>query len=382
MRRIYDAAKTPLQRLMLSGVLSAESLCQLEEVVQTLDPLRLLQHLEQVQQALWRCAVNAPALVHNAPVASILHFCVERCQQGPLLPEERVSASVSQRHLAGELPTGMLDWPRTSRDPFEGQWERLLVLVLAHPEWSGNDFFQEMQRLFPGRYHPSHQHTLQAGLRKIRARLLTLMQEPWPQEVIQGRVFTADPVRSDQAKQVADQDVQMVDLLPETLLVHRLPKYAPPGQHLSPPQDVSRSAASSITTQQSGDQQSGDPDQTVSLPGASRLQIEEQNARQVKHPARQVKHPALTIELVIQWYLDEHRANERSPKTMEWHQTALGLFQQYLVSQRHLCLLSQITEVHARGWVAFLQTSPSAKDTTRASATIATYVRSARAFCH
>jgi site-specific recombinase XerD len=52
------------------------------------------------------------------------------------------------------------------------------------------------------------------------------------------------------------------------------------------------------------------------------------------------------------------------------------------VGQRHLCLFSQVTEAHARGWVAFLQTSPSAKDTTRASATIAMYARSARAFCH
>jgi hypothetical protein len=71
----------------------------------------------------------------------------------------------------------------------------------------------------------------------------------------------------------------------------------------------------------------------VSFPGASLLRSEEQNARQVKHPA-------LTIEQAIQWYLDEHRANERSPKTMEWHQTALGLFQtqcdqanRYLVEQ-------------------------------------------------
>jgi hypothetical protein len=316
-RRVYDAAKTPLQRLMLSGVLSAESLCQLDEVVQTLDPLRLLQHLEQVQQALWRGTVNAPVFMQGVPVASILHFCVERCQQGPLFPKERVPAQVSELHLVGELPAGVLDWPRTSRDPFEGQWERLLALMLAHPEWSGSDFFQEMQRLFPGRYHSPHQHTLQAGLRKIRARLLALMQEPWPQEVIQGHVFTADPVRSDQPNQEAARDVQTVDQPPETLPVHRVPKYAPSGQHPSPPQEVSRSAAKSISPaiQPSGDQQTCEANQTESFPGASRLQMEEQNARQVKHPA-------LTIEQAIQWYLDEHKANERSLKTIEWHQTA------------------------------------------------------------
>src|ERR1700681_1821886 len=53
-RKVYDEAKTPMQRLMLSGVLSAESLRQLDEVVQALDPLRLLQQLEHLQHVLWR----------------------------------------------------------------------------------------------------------------------------------------------------------------------------------------------------------------------------------------------------------------------------------------------------------------------------------------
>jgi integrase len=193
--------------------------------------------------------------------------------------------------------------------------------------------------------------------------------------VIQRGLLTPRSASSNQAEQEADRDVHTIDLPPDTLPVHGLPECVPTEQHLSTLQEASRSAASSIATQRSGDQQSCDPDQTVSLSGASRLQTEEQNSRQVKHPA-------LTIEQAIQWYLDEHRANERSLKTMEWHQTALGLFQQYLVNQRHLCLLSQITEVHAWDWVAFLQITPSAKDTIRASATIATYARSARAFCH
>ncbi len=89
---------------------------------------------------------------------------------------------------------------------------------------------------------------------------------------------------------------------------------------------------------------------------------------------------ALSIEGAIQSYLQEQRANGRSVKTLEWHQTALGLFQQYLVNKRHLMLLSQITESEVRGWVAFLGTTPSVKDTSRSASTIATYARSARAF--
>jgi integrase/recombinase XerD len=67
---------------------------------------------------------------------------------------------------------------------------------------------------------------------------------------------------------------------------------------------------------------------------------------------------------------------------MEWHQTALSLLQQYLVGERHLSFLCQITESEVQGWVTFLRTTPSSKDTARSAATIATYARSARAFCH
>src|SRR5438445_10402278 len=57
-RFVYDPAKTPLQRLLLSGVLSAEMQQELTEVAQALDPIRLLHQLEQLQQTVFRCAVG------------------------------------------------------------------------------------------------------------------------------------------------------------------------------------------------------------------------------------------------------------------------------------------------------------------------------------
>lgn len=46
-RRRYDLAQTPLERLLASGVLTAEQRQELERVAQALDPLRLLAQLEQ-----------------------------------------------------------------------------------------------------------------------------------------------------------------------------------------------------------------------------------------------------------------------------------------------------------------------------------------------
>jgi hypothetical protein len=50
-RCVYDPAKTPLQRLLPSGVLSVQKQQELIEVAQALDPLRLFQQLEQLQKA-------------------------------------------------------------------------------------------------------------------------------------------------------------------------------------------------------------------------------------------------------------------------------------------------------------------------------------------
>src|SRR3989454_7439730 len=48
-RYVYDPAKTPLQRLLLSGILPAQKQQELTEVAQARDPLRLFQQLEQLQ---------------------------------------------------------------------------------------------------------------------------------------------------------------------------------------------------------------------------------------------------------------------------------------------------------------------------------------------
>src|SRR6266567_6271474 len=53
-RRIYDAAKTPLQRVLLSGALSPAQQQELRTIGKAFDPLRLFQQVEQVQQATLR----------------------------------------------------------------------------------------------------------------------------------------------------------------------------------------------------------------------------------------------------------------------------------------------------------------------------------------
>jgi len=188
-RYVYDPAKTPLQRLFLSNVLPVQKQQELTEVAQALDPIRLLHQLEQLQQAVFRCAVGCSPFL-SSPLSDPLHvFSEEQCTAGNL-PEERNApappAGLETLYREQERRKRVLGWRHTHKDPFEGEWEQIFSWLVANPERSSGDIFRELQRRSPGRYQPLQIRTLQRGMRKIRANLLETFQEQWQDEVIRG----------------------------------------------------------------------------------------------------------------------------------------------------------------------------------------------------
>ena len=81
-RSVYDPAKTPLQRLLLSGALPAQKQQELIEVAHVLDPIGLFQQLKQLQKAVFYCAVSVPPLISNTPSAPVRVFSVDSCTMG------------------------------------------------------------------------------------------------------------------------------------------------------------------------------------------------------------------------------------------------------------------------------------------------------------
>ena len=190
-RCVYDAAQTPLQRLFLSGVLSAQKQQELLEVANALDPLRLFQQLEQLQQAVFRGAVDCSPFVPNPPPAPLRVFSVDDCTAGPLQASGSAPDSAAVWHTLSreqERRKRVLGWRHTHKDPFAGEWEQIMSWVIANPERSSGDIFRELQRRSPGRYHPLQIRTLQRGMRKIRAYLLETVEEQWQAEVIHGQL--------------------------------------------------------------------------------------------------------------------------------------------------------------------------------------------------
>ncbi|MBO0782842.1 MAG: hypothetical protein J2P37_28845, partial [Ktedonobacteraceae bacterium] len=160
-RRVYDPAKTPLQRLLLSEALSSARKHELSEIAQALDPIGLLHQVRQLQQALSHGTVNALPFSHHASTSSILRFFPACCPKDSLPFRASETATPPSFQQAQHQGTNVLDWPRTTRDPFAGEWERILAWILAQPELSLGEILQELQRLSPRRYTPSHLGTLQ-----------------------------------------------------------------------------------------------------------------------------------------------------------------------------------------------------------------------------
>ena len=186
---VYDSAKTLLQRLLLSGVLSAQKKQELTEAAQSLDPMRLFQQIAQLQHAVFRCAASCSPFVSNTLPAPIRVFSVERCTTGNIPTESSVPCPAAGLHTLyreQERRKRVLGWRRTQKDPFEGEWEQIMFWLIANPERSSGDIFRELQRLSPGRYHPLQIRTLQRGMRKIRVHLLETFEEQWQAEVIGG----------------------------------------------------------------------------------------------------------------------------------------------------------------------------------------------------
>ena len=179
MRYVYDLAKTPLQRLLLSGILSGEKQGELNVVTRSLDPLRLFEQLEQLQKALFQCAVEGNPFVSFASTLPIRVFSVPQCtaEVGPVqgdIPDS--PAGLAALHQEQEKRKRVLGWRRTHKDPFAGDWEHILSWLVVNPERSSGDIFRELQRRSPGRYQPL----------QIRTREPRDAQDPGPSAGNQG----------------------------------------------------------------------------------------------------------------------------------------------------------------------------------------------------
>jgi site-specific recombinase XerD len=366
--RVYDVAKTPLKRVLSSGVLPAPKQQELHALVTVFDPLRLFQQVEQLQQAILRYEAGRSCAGQPMSPTALVSFDLAACAAELVLQEgsEREEFPYEEQKRAGAL-----HWRRTSKDPFAGQWEQILTWVQANPTRSSGDILRELQCLFPGRYKRSHLRTLQRGIRRIRVQVLQEYEGTRSPQALQGNGLAATELSPPRPAS-------------ESLVTSSLP--------------VCEGTCSPWSTDTCSSNRPQAPEELSSrTSGRTREPIEAAPTSSKRDPGRIVRRPPatsaqstpafsssergqrLTIERATQEYLQAQREVGHRPKTLEWHHMALGHLHQYVLAKCHL-LVNQITETTVRDWLAFLAQSLTTRGAHRSASTIETYARSARAF--
>jgi len=138
----YDEAKSTLQRVLQSGVVSTDKQQELTEVAQALDPVRLIEQIKHLQQAVLRHAVTFSAMVQSTPPALVEVFSVEHSMTESLpalkptphpvsAPETSCQEAFEQQEDRAEPEQ---EQRRTRPDPLEGVWGHVTAWLRANPE--------------------------------------------------------------------------------------------------------------------------------------------------------------------------------------------------------------------------------------------------------
>jgi hypothetical protein len=227
--RTYHDARTPLQRLVASGTLPKDHQDRLVALFQALDPVRLLQQLHALQEALWQHAIGPtaptattapePLALGTSPVRlGAIPFDVQGCGlplptaagngNGSTPTHDRApsSSSLSISELAALLqgygshkrtyrrtkPHVVRTW-RTRPDPFASIWDELRQRLEAAPERTAKAIFQQLQQQYPSQYTDGQLRTLQRRVKQWRAQAILQFDQRWLEdELLPAQVLPAD----------------------------------------------------------------------------------------------------------------------------------------------------------------------------------------------
>jgi len=188
-RRVYDVAQTPLQRLLASGVLPEDRQQALRERVQQIDPLALSEYLDALRHALLCGAHLPPAVAADGLAWPHLGFSLAACTPVPRLPPEKGPE-------------------RTNHQEAPSSREEILALVQAHPESKSTQILQEIGHQSPEPASPAPMGSLIYGLGTMCPPGCSTWEDPWPPERIQGislESLPTEPHLLEEAISAADQ---------------------------------------------------------------------------------------------------------------------------------------------------------------------------------
>ena len=153
----YDSAKTPFQRILLSGQICQAKKDTLNLEYETLDPVSLLAQMELLQDELWQYSWNK----RGQPETELIVTKEDVIDHGVARDEE---PSIQSRYYRSSKKIDLRSAPRTWRtrkDPFEKTWDEIRLRLELMPETGGKELIQWLMSKYPGEYSVGQTRTLQ-----------------------------------------------------------------------------------------------------------------------------------------------------------------------------------------------------------------------------
>jgi hypothetical protein len=197
-RRIYEPAQTPFERLCALPILSQERRTRLETIFEALDPVRLLDQIGRLQDALWQHAVPRATSASEVRDEGAVRFSVDACglsdQTAP--PTTPVPPIVRQKRAYRRTQPHLPRWWRTRVDPFAAVWSEIERWLEAQPERTATSILAELQQRYPDQYPNEQLRTLYRRVARWRATVITTFDDQWLQEEVLANASLPRPLRA------------------------------------------------------------------------------------------------------------------------------------------------------------------------------------------
>jgi hypothetical protein len=186
-QRTYASAQTPFQRLLDSNRLPTEKAAHLSQLFERLDPVRLRQQIEMLQDALWRHAVVENSTVETGTPGALsvarrsfdLDACLPLATKEAQLPTGQPTASTvsmpntppNRKYRRQPKEPKPRSW-RTRADPFEKVSADLYQWFLEKPERTAKSLLQQLQKQSPNCFPDNLLRTLQRRVNIWRTQIV------------------------------------------------------------------------------------------------------------------------------------------------------------------------------------------------------------------
>ena len=191
-QRVYDPAKTPFHRLLTEDVLSAEKQQYLSHVFETLDPIRLLQQIRRIQDALWKHSILeiSESRITAAPLTFELSKCMTS-KDGSMetLAVDFVNESLNtekRKYRRSKKPRVPHTW-RNVPDPFEDVWDEARGWLEMEPERTAKSVFEELRQKHPGKFKDGQLRTMQRRVEAWRSKAILTFDYEWLSDELLAR---------------------------------------------------------------------------------------------------------------------------------------------------------------------------------------------------